>query len=105
MATGKAVIEVGKNKPIAAPETKNPTWMRWNNYGVALLDAKQHDSALEAFSMVINWLLRMRMVTPTGRSRRSTGRSTPRPNTIWRRHLSLRRECESVVLPRAGGTE
>ena len=53
MATGKATILVGENQPVPAAAGQNPDWMRWNNYAIALLDAKQYDSALNAFAQVI----------------------------------------------------
>ncbi len=53
MATGSATIEVGENKPVPVPAGQNPSWMRWNNYAIALLDAQQYDSALNAFAMVV----------------------------------------------------
>jgi len=37
-----------------SPEAKalNPEWMRWNNYGIALLDAQQYAAAVAAFENV-----------------------------------------------------
>ena len=31
---------------------ENPAWMRWNNYGIALLDALQYEAAVHAFEHV-----------------------------------------------------
>ena len=32
--------------------SENPEWMRWNNYGIALLDAQQYEASVEAFEHV-----------------------------------------------------
>ncbi len=44
--TGNAVGNAAGNP------TVNPTWMRWNNYGVALLDAQQYAASVNAFQHV-----------------------------------------------------
>ena len=46
-------MATGENAPVSPAATENPTWMRWNNYGIALLDAQQFDSAISAFAMVV----------------------------------------------------
>ena len=39
--------------PPAKPDpTVNPEWMRWNNYGIALLDAQQYAASVAAFERV-----------------------------------------------------
>ena len=50
--------------PLRAPSTsaqnpatkplpgENPEWMRWNNYGIALLDAQQYAASVDAFEHV-----------------------------------------------------
>lgn len=38
--------------PPAAQPNATPTWMRWNNYGIALLDALQYEAAVKAFQRV-----------------------------------------------------
>lgn len=53
MATATTVISVGENSPTTPSNNENPTWMRWNNYAIALLDAQQYDSAVNAFAMVV----------------------------------------------------
>ncbi len=53
MATRTATIAVGDNAPVTPAADENPTWMRWNNYAIALLDAQQYDSAVNAFAMVV----------------------------------------------------
>ncbi len=73
MASSSRTIAVGENKPTPPPtrpaDTKSapaqnptqnpaqiptqiPTWMRWNNYGIALLDAQQYAASVQAFSEV-----------------------------------------------------
>ena len=40
-------------KPPATPNPAiNPEWMRWNNYGIALLDAQQYAASVAAFERV-----------------------------------------------------
>jgi tetratricopeptide (TPR) repeat protein len=52
MATETKTLQLGENKP-GAPETgENPEWMRWNNYGIALLDAQQYEASVQAFEHV-----------------------------------------------------
>jgi tetratricopeptide (TPR) repeat protein len=43
---------VGDNLPAAAGPEENPEWMRWNNYGIALLDAEQYQASVRAFEHV-----------------------------------------------------
>ena len=39
--------------PAAAPDPQdNPDWMRWNNYGIGLLDAQQYADSVRAFQHV-----------------------------------------------------
>ncbi len=52
MASLTRVIRVGENLPTPPNTGENKEWMRWNNYGVALLDAQQYDSASVAFAHV-----------------------------------------------------
>ncbi len=52
MISTSRVIRVGENAPVAPAETDIKEWMRWNNYGIALLDAQQYASSLEAFQRV-----------------------------------------------------
>ena len=42
----------GENPAVKAPATQNPEWMRWNNYGIALLDAQQYAASVAAFERV-----------------------------------------------------
>ena len=60
MVSSSRTIAVGGNKSTptdnksgSAPNpTQIPTWMRWNNYGIALLDAQQYAASVQAFSEV-----------------------------------------------------
>src|ERR1700744_2389303 len=52
MASGSRVIHVGENAPTAPGPTENKEWMRWNNYGIALLDAQQYAASYAAFERV-----------------------------------------------------
>ena len=45
-------LSIGENKPTPPGEGENPEWMRWNNYGVALLDAQQYAASVDAFQHV-----------------------------------------------------
>ena len=54
MASQTRTISVGDNAA-AAPggnPDQNPEWMRWNNFGIALLDALQYPDAVKAFEHV-----------------------------------------------------
>lgn len=52
MATQTRTITVGDNDRIAPGAGENPEWMRWNNYGIALLDAQQYAASVAAFERV-----------------------------------------------------
>jgi tetratricopeptide (TPR) repeat protein len=43
---------VGANAPVKPAAVENPEWMRWNNYGIGLLDAQQYAPAVSAFQRV-----------------------------------------------------
>jgi len=52
MASRTRVLNLGPN-PAAAPEEQdNKEWMRWNNYGIGLLDAQQYAESARAFERV-----------------------------------------------------
>jgi tetratricopeptide (TPR) repeat protein len=51
MASQTRTLTIGSNAP-AAPSGENPEWMRWNNYGIALLDAQQYQPSVDAFEHV-----------------------------------------------------
>lgn len=52
MATRTRVLAIGENQPGPADPLDNPEWMRWNNYGIGLLDAEQYGAADHAFEQV-----------------------------------------------------
>ena len=52
MASQTRVVAVGDNQPTAAGPLENKEWMRWNNYGIALLDAQQYAASVHAFERV-----------------------------------------------------
>ncbi len=59
MVSTTRTFKVGDNAPVPpaapnSPEAKalNPDWMRWNNYGIALLDAQQYAASVSAFERV-----------------------------------------------------
>ncbi len=51
MVTASRDLAVGTTTPPPDP-ANNPLWMRWNNYGIALLDAQQYAPSLAAFEQV-----------------------------------------------------
>jgi tetratricopeptide (TPR) repeat protein len=53
MASASRIFLPGVNLPTQAPASENKEWMRWNNYGVALLDAMQYRASIEAFGRVV----------------------------------------------------
>src|ERR1700761_2611912 len=52
MTSSSRVIHVGENAPTPPGPDENKEWMRWNNYGIALLDAQQYASSYAAFQHV-----------------------------------------------------
>ena len=52
MAFQTRTIKVGDNRPVPPGLVENKEWMRWNNYGVALLDAQQYAASAKAFEHV-----------------------------------------------------
>ncbi len=52
MASQTRMIHVGENEPVPAGPAENKGWMRWNNYGIALLDAQQYAASVQAFEHV-----------------------------------------------------
>jgi tetratricopeptide (TPR) repeat protein len=52
MVSTSRTIQVGDNLPTAPLAGENPTWMRWNNDGIALLDAQQYAASYAAFQQV-----------------------------------------------------
>ncbi|MGP8226434.1 MAG: tetratricopeptide repeat protein [Terracidiphilus sp.] len=52
VATRTRTLALGAN-PAAAPDPQdNKDWMRWNNYGIGLLDAQQYAESARAFARV-----------------------------------------------------
>lgn len=45
-------LRIGANDPEPVNPADNPLWMRWNNYGIGLLDAQQYDDSVHAFEHV-----------------------------------------------------
>jgi tetratricopeptide (TPR) repeat protein len=52
MASQTRVIQTGENRPVTPGPEENKEWMRWNNYGIALLDAQQYAASAGAFERV-----------------------------------------------------
>ena len=45
-------LQIGENAPQKPLAGDNPDWMRWNNYGIALLDDQQYAASVHAFEEV-----------------------------------------------------
>ncbi len=52
MVSQTRTLSVARNEPTPAAKADNPEWMRWNNYGIALLDAQQYAASVGAFEHV-----------------------------------------------------
>ncbi len=52
MAARTRTLALGANAATAPDPKDNPEWMRWNNYGVGLLDAQQYAASAHAFEQV-----------------------------------------------------
>ncbi|MHB1700026.1 MAG: tetratricopeptide repeat protein [Acidobacteriaceae bacterium] len=52
MASRTRVFRIGENAATAPNPADNQEWMRWNNYGIGLLDAQQYGAAVRAFEQV-----------------------------------------------------
>jgi len=56
MASETKTLNIGDNLPDPAESTERSPgaqpWMRWNNYGIALLDAQQYQASVQAFERV-----------------------------------------------------
>ncbi len=52
MASETKTFKIGANAPVPPDPSENPEWMRWNNYGITLLDALQYPAAVHAFERV-----------------------------------------------------
>jgi Flp pilus assembly protein TadD len=51
MASRTRTLALGENPPSVDPQD-NKEWMRWNNYGIAMLDAQQYAESAKAFERV-----------------------------------------------------
>jgi len=52
MASETKTFKIGENAPVPADPSENKEWMRWNNYGITLLDAQQYAASVHAFERV-----------------------------------------------------
>jgi Tfp pilus assembly protein PilF len=52
MASASRTFMLGVNEPMPPAASENKEWMRWNNYGVALLDEQQYAVSAEVFRHV-----------------------------------------------------
>jgi tetratricopeptide (TPR) repeat protein len=52
MVSATRAVNIGETLPSAPGENENPVWMRWNNYGIGLLDAQQYAASVQAFERV-----------------------------------------------------
>jgi DNA uptake lipoprotein len=52
MASRTRSLVLGENGTVQPEADDNPEWMRWNNYGIGLLDAQQYAESARAFEHV-----------------------------------------------------
>ena len=52
MVSTSRTFNVGANEAIKPLPDENSEWMRWNNYGIGLLDAQQYAASVSAFEQV-----------------------------------------------------
>ncbi len=52
MAGQTRTFSIGQNDPVKPAADENKEWMRWNNYGIGLLDAQQYAASVHAFERV-----------------------------------------------------
>jgi Tfp pilus assembly protein PilF len=52
MVSTSRTLVACENHPVPPEPSENPEWMRWNNFGIALLDAQQYSASVEAFAHV-----------------------------------------------------
>jgi tetratricopeptide (TPR) repeat protein len=52
MTSQTHTLTAGTNPGTKPAADENPEWMRWNNYGIALLDAQQYAASVDAFQHV-----------------------------------------------------
>jgi tetratricopeptide (TPR) repeat protein len=52
MASETKTFSIGENAPVPPDPSENKEWMRWNNYGIGLLDGQQYEASVHAFERV-----------------------------------------------------
>ncbi|MGA8940467.1 MAG: tetratricopeptide repeat protein [Acidobacteriaceae bacterium] len=52
VASTTRTFNAGSNEATKPLQFQNPDWMRWNNYGIGLLDAQQYAASMNAFARV-----------------------------------------------------
>jgi tetratricopeptide (TPR) repeat protein len=52
MASETKTLNIGDNPPQPPAPDENKEWMRWNNYGIGLLDGQQYQASVHAFERV-----------------------------------------------------
>jgi Flp pilus assembly protein TadD len=52
MTSRTRTLAIGSNPATSPDPADNPVWMRWNNYGIGLLDAQQYAESARAFEQV-----------------------------------------------------
>jgi tetratricopeptide (TPR) repeat protein len=52
MASQTRTLQIGENAAVLPEPGENKEWMRWNNYGIGLLDAQQYQASVHAFERV-----------------------------------------------------
>ena len=52
IASQTRTLKIGENAPVTQDASENKEWMRWNNYGIALLDAQQYEASVQVFEHV-----------------------------------------------------
>jgi tetratricopeptide (TPR) repeat protein len=52
IASQTRTFNIGENSPVPPDPSENKPWMRWNNYGIGLLDAQQYQASVHAFEQV-----------------------------------------------------
>jgi tetratricopeptide (TPR) repeat protein len=52
IASETRTFHIGSNPSAPPLSGENPDWMRWNNYGISLLDAQQYEASVHAFEHV-----------------------------------------------------
>ncbi|MGA9060374.1 MAG: tetratricopeptide repeat protein [Terracidiphilus sp.] len=53
IASRTRTLTLGSNPATVPDSADNPVWMRWNNYGIGLLDAQQYAESARAFEHVV----------------------------------------------------